>query len=180
MDFFDVITARHSVRRYLNKPVEPEKLEQIFKAAQQAPSWRNQQCWKFFVVTDPQKKKQLIRCTTAINQSWMGSEYAVIVACGDPEQSGKRNEQAYYLVDVAIALEHVVLAATALGLGTCWIGGFEERRIKELLDIPANYRVVALTALGYAAEKEGLIGRITRGVIKSHDRKPLSEIYSLV
>ncbi len=179
MDFFDVIRTRKSIRKYINKPVEPEKIEQIMSAAQLAPSWRNAQCWKFVVVTNVEKKKELIRCTSAFNQSWMGKEYAIIVACGDPKQSGFRNGQHYYLVDVAVAMEHLILAATALGLGTCWIGGFEEDKVKQLLRIPDNYRVVAMTVLGYPAEKEGIVGRITKSVVKSHNRKSLSEIYSM-
>jgi nitroreductase len=179
MDIFEAIRARKSARNYIDKPVEPEKIAQIMTAAQLAPSWRNGQCWKFVIVTDPEKKKELVRCTSAFNQSWMGKEYAIIVACGHPEQSGFRNEQRYYLVDVAIALEHLILAATAFGLGTCWIGGFEENKVKQLLNIPENYRVVAMTALGYPADKEGIVAKITRSVVKSHNRKPLSEIYSM-
>jgi len=179
MDIFNAIKTRKSVRKYIEKPVEQEKLEQILTAAQLAPSWRNGQCWKFVVATDVEKKKSLIRCTSVFNQSWMGKEYAVIVACGDPAQSGNRNQQQYYLVDVAIAMEHLVLAATALGLGTCWIGGFEENEIKELLNIPENFRVVAMTALGYPAQNEGIVGTITKQVVRSYNRKPLPEIYSM-
>lgn len=179
MDIFDVIRTRKSIRKYINKPVEPEKIEQIMTAAQLAPSWRNGQCWKFVVITNVEKKKDLIRCTSAFNQSWMGKEYAIIVACGNPEQSGFRNAQHYYLVDVAIAMEHLILAATALGLGTCWIGGFEEEKVRKLLSIPDNYRVVAMTALGYSAKKEGLVGKVTKQVVRSYGRKPLSEIYSM-
>ncbi len=179
MDFFDVIKTRNSIRKYIDQPVEPEKLEAIMTAARLAPSWRNGQCWKFIVVADPTRKKELIRNTSVFNQSWMGKEYAIIVACADPTRSGHRNDQHYYLVDVAIAMEHVILAATALGLGTCWIGGFEEDKVKTLLEIPDNFRVVALTALGYPAGKEGIVGKITKSVVKSYDRKPLSEVYSM-
>lgn len=179
MEFFDVIRKRKSVRKYTHQEVEPEKIEQILRAAQLAPSWRNGQCWKFIVVTDPDKKQELIRCTTLFNQSWMGSEFAIIVACGDPKHSGSRNNQPYYMVDVAIAMEHLILAATDLGLGTCWIGGFEETKVKELLAIPSEIRVVAMTTLGYPAESEGMIGKITKGFIGSSHRKPLSEIYSM-
>lgn len=179
MDFFDVIKTRNCIRNYIDQPVEPEKLEQIMTAGRLAPSWRNGQCWKFIVVTDPARKKELIRSTSLFNQSWMGKEYAIIVACADPTRSGQRNDQQYYLVDVAIAMEHVVLAATALGLGTCWIGGFEENRVKSVLGIPANHRVVALTTLGYPSEQAGIVGKITKSIVKSYDRKPLAEVYSM-
>ncbi len=179
MEFFEVIRKRKSVRKYAPKPVEPEKLEQILRAAQLAPSWRNGQCWKFIVVTDSAKKQALIRCTTLFNQTWMGSEYAIIVACGDPKHSGSRNQQPYYMVDVAIAMEHLVLAATDLGLGTCWIGGFEEPKVKELLGIPSEIRVVAMTPLGYPAESHGIVDKITKSFVGSSNRKPLSSIYSM-
>lgn len=177
MDLFEAIKARKSVRRYLPTPLPAGRLDQIFTAVQLAPSWRNGQCWKFVVVDEPEKKKQLIRCTSVFNQSWLGQEYALVVACGDPAHSGFRNDQSYYLVDVAIAMEHLVLAATALGLGTCWIGAFDEQKVKSLLKIPPEYRVVALTPLGYPAEEEGLVGKITQGIVKSRRRKPLSDVY---
>ena len=179
MDLYEVIKTRKSVRKYIEKPVEQEKLEQILTAAQLAPSWRNGQCWKFIVVTDIKKKKELIRCTSTFNQSWMGKEYAVIIACGNPEQSGNRNRQHYYLVDVAIAMEHLILAATDLGLGTCWIGGFDENEVKDLLEIPEIFRVVAMTTVGYPAQNEGIVGTITKKVVRSYNRKPLSGIYSM-
>jgi nitroreductase len=179
MEFFDVIKSRKSTRKYIDKPVELDKLEQIMTAAQLAPSWRNGQCWKFIIITDPETKKELVRCTSVFNQSWMGKESAIVVACGNPEQSGFRNEQYYYLVDVAIATEHLVLAATTLGLGTCWIGGFEEEKVKSLLAIPESYRVAAMIALGYPAEKEGIVGKITKSVVKSENRKSLSEVFSM-
>ncbi len=179
MDFFDVIKTRKSVRKYQDKPVEPEKLKQVMTAAQLAPSWRNGQCWKFVVVTDPEKKQEIIRCTSVFNQSWLGKGESIIIACGDPGKSGFHNGEPYYLVDVAIALEHLILAATALGLGTCWIGGFDEDGVKQIVAIPQDYRVVALAALGYPAKREGLVGKITKSVIGSYNRKSLSEIYSL-
>lgn len=179
MEIFDVIKARKRVRKYLDKPVEKEKLEQILIAARLAPSWRNGQCWKFVMVTQPEKKQALIHCTSVFNQIWMGMEYAIFVACGNPKQSGSRNEQPYYMVDVAIALEHLILAATNLGLGTCWIGGFEEKKVKELLEIPESYRVVAMTPLGYPAESEGIFGKITKSVVRSYNRRSLKAIYSM-
>jgi nitroreductase len=177
LDIFDVIKKRKSVRRYKSVPVEKEKIEQIITAAQLAPSWRNGQCWKFIVVVEPQIKQEVIRCTGTFNQSWLGKEYAIIVACGDPQKSGARFDKAYYLVDVAIAMQNMVLAATALGLGTCWIGTFDENKLTQILNIPENYRVVAITPLGYPAKKEGIVGHVTRQVIRSNTRKPLSEVF---
>ena len=179
MDLFDVIQARKSVRKYTSQSVGQEKIEQIMNAAQLAPSWRNRQCWKFIFVNDPETKKELIRCTGTFNRSWLGKEHAIIVACGNPNQSGTRNDKSYYLVDVAIAMENLVLAATALGLGTCWIGAFDEDKIKTLLNIPQPYRIVAITPLGYPAKKAGIVGQIARKVVNSKNRKPLSDVFSI-
>ena len=121
----------------------------------------------------------MIRCTGTFNQSWLGKEYAIIVACGNPQQSGSRFDKDYYLVDVAIAMQNLVLAATALGLGTCWIGAFDENKLRLLLHIPENYRIVAITPLGYPAKKEGFVGQITRQIVRSKNRKPLSDVFSM-
>lgn len=179
MDFFEVIASRKSTRKFMDKPVEKEKLELVLNAARLAPSWRNGQCWKFVAVTEPGIKKELIRYTGTFNMSWLGQEQAIIVACGNPDKSGSKNGQQYYLVDVAIAMENLVLAATALGLGTCWIGAFDEEKLKKLLNIPNDYRVVAITPLGYPAQKEGLVGAIAKKVVRSKNRKPLAEVYSM-
>ena len=176
MSVIEIIKSRHSVRKFLAKPIEEEKLNQVLEAARLAPSWRNRQCWKFIVVKDTQIKKSIIQNTSVYNQSWLGKEPIIIVACGNPELSGFKNDQYYYLVDVAIAMEHLVLAATALGLGTCWIGSFDEQKIKQILKIPDKIRIVTITPLGYPANKEGIIGTIVKKIVKSKTRKSLTEV----
>jgi nitroreductase len=106
------------------------------EAARVAPSWANKQCWHFIVVREREKIEKL---SPMIN-FWLKDAPAVIVACGDPSKSGFKNEQHYYLVDVAIALEHFVLAATNDGLGTCRIGAFGEETVKTLLGIPREIK----------------------------------------
>ena len=170
MTVMDIIESRNSIRKYRTDEVPDEMLAQVLRAARLAPSWRNQQCWRFIVLRDSTLKSRIIKCTSVFNQSWLGREPVLVVACGDPALSGSKNNQSYYLVDVAIAMEHLVLAATELGLGTCWIGGFEETDIKKLLHIPDNIRVVALTPLGFPEDKEGLVGRIAKKVVNSKDR----------
>jgi len=177
MSILDIIRARHSVRRYLDTPVEEEKILQILEAARLAPSWRNQQCWKFIVIKDPLVRKNIIQQTGTYNQGWLGSAPTIIVACGDPAASGIKNNQNYYLVDVAIAVEHLVLAATELGLGTCWIGTFDAEKMKEILNIPQHIEIVMLTPLGYPTEKEGLVGKIARTVVRSKKRKDIEQIF---
>ncbi len=147
----DVITARRSIRKMTDQPIPEEKLQAILEAVRQAPSWANGQCWRLILVKDPDK-----RALIGENASrWENMRVCpvVVVGCALPEQSGNRQGQAYYLVDMGIALEHLVLEATAQGLATCWIGIFDEPHIKKALQIPDPVRVVALIMLGYAAEE---------------------------
>jgi len=109
-----------------------------------------------------------------IINSWLKKAPIIIVACADPKLSGMRNSIEYFMVDVAIAMEHIILAATNFGLGSCWIGSFDESRIKKVLEIPNNIRVVAMTPIGYPAEK--IMGDITRFIVRGKKRKPLNKI----
>ncbi len=177
MSILEIIKNRHSIRKYSEKPVEEQKIIELMTAVQHAPSWRNRQCWRLIIIKDPSIRAQVIRCTGAYNQAWLSTAPIIIVACGDPELSGFRNDQYYYLVDVAIALEHLVLTAVDLGLGTCWIGAYDESKIKKNLAIPENIRIVALTPLGYPAKNEGLFGKIVKRVTKSKKRKSIEKIF---
>jgi nitroreductase len=152
MEFESVIKARESIRSYSNKNVEDEKITFVLESARLAPSWRNRQCWQFVVVKDKKIIKDLSK--TSIINYWLKKVPVIIVACGDPKQSGFRNGINYFIVDVSIALENIVLAATDKGLGTCWIGGFNEKKVKEILGITEYIRVVSLTPLGYPADKK--------------------------
>jgi len=129
MDVFEAIKKRFSCRRYKTQPVEEEKLIQILEAARLAPSAHNAQDWKFVVV--------------------------IIVAVAlDPEYV-LSSEVPGYALNLAIAVDHMTLAATALGLATCWIGAFDQQEVKRILEIPEKYKVVALLPLGYPAQPEG-------------------------
>ena len=174
MEFNEVIKTRRSTRAYSDKAVEEEKLMYVLDCARRAPSWANKQCWRFVVVRSKEVIAQITK--NSIINRWMQNAPVVIVACADPSDSGSHNEQPYYLVDVAIALEHLVLAATDVHLGTCWIGGFNEQKIKELLEIPKRIKIVALTPLGYPADKKGLIATITKSITNGERRKSLDEI----
>jgi len=172
MKFEDIILARKSVRKYADRPVEKEKIVKCLEAARLAPSWENKQCWHFIVIRD---KKVITKLAKGFN-FWAKSAPVFIVACGDPRRSGTRRGQDYYLVDVAIATEHLVLEAANLGLGTCWLGFFDEKEIKTLLGIPKEIRVVALTPLGYPHPSEGVWGKVVKMAVRSKKRKPLGEI----
>jgi nitroreductase len=174
MEFRDVITARVSVRGYSEKSVEDEKLTYILDCARRAPSWANKQPWRFVVVRD---KEMITRLTKhSLINPWLKTAPVVIVACADPSDSGSRNGLQFYGVDVAIAVEHLMLAAADVGLGTCWIGGFDEEKIKAELQIPRRIRIVAITPLGYPAEKKNLVGSTARLISRGDRRKSLAEI----
>jgi nitroreductase len=148
MELMDVITKRTSIRKYKPDPIDEEKIRYVLEAARLAPSWANWQCWKYIVVTDDSLKKIITQ------HEWATEAPAIIVGCADPKQSGKDHGQDYYMLDMGISMEHLVLAATEQGLGTCWIGKyFDEKTVKKVLEIPKNFKVVAMTPLGYPAEE---------------------------
>jgi len=161
----DLIETRRSIRSYKPQAVEEEKLNYILQAFRKAPSAKNLQPWKLVVVKDKKKISDLsIACN---NQTFLVEAPILIVACAKEDEAyevmgGYMNS---YPIDVSLALEHLILAATEKGLGTCWIGAFKEKLVKDLLDIPENVRVVAITPVGYPAVE----GRI-------RSRKSLSEI----
>jgi nitroreductase len=150
MDFMDVVSKRRSIRKYRPDPVPEELINQVLEAARLAPSGGNAQPWHFIVVKDPETKKVL-----GISE-WAQQAPVVIVGCTEASNP----------IDISIAFEHLVLAATNLGLGTCWIGRWgADSEIKKALKIPANVRVLAVTPLGYPAESP-----------PGRSRKPMSQI----
>lgn len=150
MDVFEAIKERRSVRAYDDKPVEKEKLDKIFEAARLAPSAANHQEWRFVVVTEKSKRKALM--TAANNQSFVAEAPVVIACCAETDGHKMRCGEQCYPIDVAIAIDHITLAAVALGLGTCWIGSFYPDKVREILNIPKTIKVVELLTLGYPAD----------------------------
>ena len=144
MEVLDAIRTRRSIRKYKSEPIPEEKLRTILEAARLAPSAGNRQPWRFIVIQNTERKKALAK--VANNQTFLDAS-AIIVATGDPDVSAR-----WYEKDPMIALEHIVLAATALGYGTCWIGAFDEDAIKHLLKIPTNVKVIALLPIGIPDE----------------------------
>jgi len=163
MELLDVIRKRRSIRAYGNTAVEEEKLNRILEAARLAPSARNMQERKFVVVRDRGTRTKLMEA--AKNQSFVGAAPVVIAACGTIADYVMGCGQPAYTVDVAIAVDHMTLQAVAEGLGTCWVCAFDESRVKEILGVPDEVRVVALLTLGYPAEEP-----------EPRSRKPLSEM----
>ena len=174
MEFSDVINKRVSTRSFSDKKISDEDIIYILECARKAPSWMNKQCWRFIIIRDAEIIQEIAK-TSVINR-WMKQAPIIIVACADPKSSGMNNDIKYFLVDVSIAFEHLVLAATEKGLGTCWVGGFSEEKIKNILEIPPRIKVVAMTPVGYPKE-ETKIGEKTRKVfVRSTKRKSLQEI----
>jgi nitroreductase len=167
MDFHEAVKSRYSCRDYQDRPVEPEKLDRIIEAARLAPSASNRQEWRFVAVTDPAKRTALTKI--AHGQKFVGQAPLVIAACALTDGHVMSCGQLSYTIDVAIALEHIALAATVEGLATCWIGAFDEEPVKKLLGIPADVRVVQLMPLGYAADKRGPGTRMALRDILMHD-----------
>jgi nitroreductase len=143
MSVFDTIKDRRSIRVYKGERIPKDKLEKLLEAARLAPSAANRQNWKFIVVENEQIKNQLV--TACNNQAFVGTASHVIAGIGDSSQK-------WHQVDLAIALEHVVLEAVELELGTCWIGAFNEDEVKKILKIPQDKKVVALLTVGVPAE----------------------------
>jgi nitroreductase len=167
MDVFEAIQKRKSSRGYQKSSVPKETLEKLLEAARLSPSAKNIQPWHFIVVTDTEKRKALSK---GLYAKFLENTPAVIVLCGDQSASPD-----WYVVDVALAGENMVIAATAEGLGTCWVGSFEEADVKRLLGVPEKLRVVALLAVGYTEEKIDLTAKINHFI---HRRKKLDEIAS--
>jgi nitroreductase len=164
MDVFEAIQKRKSNRNYENQKIPKATLEKLLDAARLSPSAKNIQPWHFIIVTDAEKRKVLSKAR-ALNYA-----PAVIVLCGDQKASPD-----WYVVDVALAGENMVLAATAEGLGTYWVGSFDEKDVKTLLGVPNDLRVVALLAVGYSIEKVSMATKILQLVRR---RKSLNEIAS--
>jgi nitroreductase len=150
MNVMEAIRTRKSVRAYEDRPVEDEKLQTVLEAARLAPSASNSQEWRFVVVRDADMRRKLAEA--AHNQAFVGEAPVVIAACAESVDRVMACGQPSYPIDVAIAIDHMTLAAVEQGLGTCWIGAFDEAGVKSLLGVPESARVVELLPLGYPAD----------------------------
>lgn len=150
MDIFEAIELRKSVRSYLNKPVEDEKLKKILEAARLSPSASNRQERRFVVVKNENTRQQL--SIASKNQTFVAHAPVVIACCAQTDGHIMSCGQATYPIDLSIAIDHMTLAAAALQLGTCWIGAFSEEEVKQILCVPKEIRVVELLTLGYPSD----------------------------
>jgi len=166
MDVFEAINKRRSIRKYNTIKVEDEKLEKILEAARIAPSAANRQEWKFIVVKDQETRDKLVEA--ANGQKFVGQAPVTIVGCSTESERVMPCGQYAYTVDLSIAVSFMILEATELGLGTCWLGAYDEEAVKKVLDIPDEIRVPAMFALGYADENPG-----------PRPRKDINEVISM-
>jgi len=148
MEVLEPIRKRYSCRAYQDKPIEQEKLDIIFEAARQAPSAMNTQDWRLVVIRDKERVSKVAECTS--RPQVFAKAAAIIVACSNSDRV-MRCGQPIGPIDVAIALDHISLQATYLGLGTCWIGSFSPEKVRPILGIPNDIAVIELMAVGYPA-----------------------------
>jgi len=170
MDFYKVIRTRRSIRSYSPDPIPEDVLNRILDAARIAPSGSNRQPWRFIIVKDELLKQRLVSACNG--QSFISEAPIIVVACGYDihyNRGGYMGKMSM-LIDVSISFTHLIQAARAEGLGTCWIGAFNNDEVKKLLGIPNEVNVVAITPLGYP---KGI------GFMEPGDRKRLAEIVSI-
>lgn len=154
METFECMQNRRSIRKYLPKDVEKEKIGAMIEFASLAPSAGNLNNWAFVIVRDPEKRKDIAEC--ALQQYWIREAPVIIVICGDSNRAekfyGVRGKRLYLMQDCAAAAQNMLLAATNMGLGACWVGAFEEEMLRKILTIPDNMRPQAIVTVGYAGE----------------------------
>ncbi|MBP7654094.1 nitroreductase family protein [Candidatus Dependentiae bacterium] len=175
MNFYDLVKKRSSVRSYSVKPVELEKIERCIESVRLAPSACNSQPWKFIIITDPHIKNNVAQESYGklISFNKFAEQAPVIVAViSEPAKltaqiGGLITDKNFYLIDIGIAAEHFCLQASEEGLGTCMLGWFNENKVKKILKVPKNKRVILLITLGYPVNDK----------IISKNRKNIKEIY---
>jgi len=155
MEFYNVIEKRTSNKTYKSTTIPTEKLDKMIQAALMAPSWKNETCYRFIFINENSQKEKIASAiinndNEAANAVMSAPLVALIVA--DPSKSATIDGKPYFMIDCGIAMEHLILAATNEGYGTCWIGSFDEEAIRMILNIPSNFRVVAMTPIGETSE----------------------------
>ncbi len=154
MNVFEVIRKRRSIRKFRSDPIPKEDLRKILEAAIWAPSAGNLQPWEFIIVDSLEKRKELARA--ALNQDFIAEAPIAIVVCANVMRTasvyGERGANLYCIQDTAAAIQNMLLAACALGYGTCWVGAFRDEEVKKVLNIPPEVRPVAIIPIGKPAE----------------------------
>ncbi|MPW26104.1 nitroreductase [Alkalibaculum sp. M08DMB] len=147
MSFIELAKKRHSVRDYKDIPVERENILQVLEAARFAPSAVNYQPWHFVVVSENALKTKI---ANTYSRDWLKKAPVLIIVCGDHSKSWKRDDNKDHCdIDIAIAVDHMTLAAAEIGLGTCWVCKFNAKECHEILELPENIEVVAILPIGH-------------------------------
>ena len=174
-----IISERRSVRDFTPQPIDEAPLKRIIEAGRLAPSSNNTQPWRFVAVTDAEMRVKLSRAVPMNLPShikWVADAPVVLVCCSKPHPvlhtAAKAVVRDFHEIDVTIAIEHIVLAARAFGIGSCWVGWFSQRKVKKLLDIPRSIDVIALLPLGYPRNpaEDNISNRLPLGDILSFER----------
>lgn len=165
MTLIEEIIARRSVREYAPRPIEEDKLIRVLEAGRLAPTARNQQEWRILVIDDPALKERLVD-ESSPHQPFLKQAPLILAACALNPSYVMRCGHPAYLIDLAIVLDHVSLQAVREGLGTCWIGSFDEKKAKAVLRVPDAVRIVELMSLGYPHRQPA-----------ARERKPVAELY---
>lgn len=178
MELLELLASRHSVRDYLPEPVPEQVLADILEAGRLAPSAQNRQPWRYIVFTNNADIRRLAKNCGLIGLSnyFISKAPCVIIACADTASNVRINGQDYYLVDTAISFHQMHLTAFSHGLGTCWLAAFSEKKLKQFLNLPKTWRVVAISPFGYPAEKKSVYSKALSGLARSRDRLPLEAI----
>lgn len=163
MEYSELITKRYSVRAYKPDPIEVEKLQIVLEAARIAPTAANRQPFQLIVIHTAGREEELKRI---YRREWFSQAPLLICACGVSRKSWVRSDRRRYLdVDVAIVMDHLILAATNIGLGTCWVAAFNEKEARQILGLPDDIEPLIFTPLGYPADNPS-----------EKERKPLSKL----
>lgn len=182
MEITEVIKNRRSIRRMKSDPVDDETLGKVLEAARWAPSWKNTQCWRFVVVRDSSIKSEVADCMISVGSGENPSANAIkqapvlIISCAELGKSGLNagdfatDKGDWYMYDVALAMQNLVLEAHSLGLGTVHLGLFDARKVAKILGVPEGFCVVAMTPLGYPDETPGTVPRKELSEIVSYEK----------
>ena len=163
MEFMELAQTRYSVRAYESTPVEEEQLQQVLEAAVVAPTAANRQPFRLIVIGTEGREVELQRI---YGRKWFTQAPLIICACAVPDEGWVRMDGKPYVdVDVTIVMDHLILAAHSLGLGTCWVADFDPAAARDVLGLPDGVEPIAFTPLGYPADQ-----------LRSKKRKPLSEL----
>ena len=178
MEFTDVILSRRSIRSFSKEGIPENILNEMLEAARLSPSSQNRQCWRFIVVQNKETRGELALKSGFIGKFnfFIKNAPIIIVACADPSKSIRLNKQNYYLADIAIAFQQMMLAAWNHGVGSCWLAAFDEQKVKDILEIPDKIRVVAMSPFGYPKDKASFYDKALKTFAGSKKRLNLDKI----